>query len=141
VEELPAVLWTLAVLGVRLLALDYRLVSHQARWITVTGEPAAPAAAPQEAAEKQLHQDIRILSGPEARMLCAETFRTRCGRRSGATLPSSVLSGFRAPSMCVRSVRKGTLPPPEQEQDTLNSVQASAPDTTKSWWQSMDNTS
>ena len=46
-----------------------------ARWIIVTGEQEAQAAVLLEAAEKQLPQVTRILSGPEARMLCAETFR------------------------------------------------------------------
>ena len=46
------------------------------RWIIVTGEQEAQAAVHLEAAEKQLGpQDTRILSGQEARMLCAETFR------------------------------------------------------------------
>ena len=42
----------------------------------MTGEQEAQAAVLLEAAEKQLGpQDTKILSGQEARMLCAETFR------------------------------------------------------------------
>ena len=45
------------------------------RWITVTGELEAQAAALLEAAARQQRQDTRIHSGPAARMLFAETFR------------------------------------------------------------------
>jgi len=113
-------------LGDRLPDLDSRQASLQARWTTATGALEAQAAARQEALEKELreHLHIRILSGLAARMLCVETFRTRCGRKSGAMTPSSFLLGIRAPSLCGRNI-------PE----SWKSVHA--PETT--WWRSLDN--
>ena len=85
-------------------------------WGTGSTSGSAPGSSGKAAAPG--HQDPFRAGGPDAVRrnlqvaaikLCSAktfsskppTFRTKCGRKSGATLPSSPLSGFHAPSMCV----------------------------------------